>query len=187
MKKQHIGHGGQPFDSAAEAKASFRFAELGCIPCKQTFPQIFKDSEGTEFQAKPDFYHPGSKLYIEFKCATLNGRKTKANADKQEADKLQFKGFLSDFDRINLQWNHAKQKHAIVQKTLTPQNFIVVFDKPPSWGDAYTYFKAGIVFCPMSALPTYLAKVRLAKAGLNLPFLLTYEVETLGEVALTLA
>lgn len=186
MTNKHIGHDGKPYDSVAEAKASFRFAELGCIPAKGTFDQTFSDADGTPFHAKPDFYHSLTGLYIEFKCATLNGVKTKANSEKQLADKEAFKGNLTMFDRLKFGWNHARRKHAIVQRALTPRNYIVVFDKPPAWQDAFDYYKAGIVFCPMSALPSYLAKVRLAQRGVNVSFQLSYEAETKEAVALLL-
>lgn len=186
MSNKYIGHGGTPYDSQAEAKASFRFAELGCFSAKGRFDQTFKDSEGTEFRACPDSYHAGSGLYLEFKTATLNGVKTKASADKQLAAKECFKGFLTMFDRLKLAWNHARRKHAIVQKALTPQNYIVVFEKAVPMEDALAYMKAGIVFCTMKSLPSYLAKVKLAQHGLHVAFTMPYMGEEAEGLELTI-
>ena len=93
---------------------------------------------------------------------------------QQLAAKQAFKGILELFDRLKLGWNHAFRKHAIVQKVLTPQNYVVVFEKAVPMPDAMTYTNAGIVFCTMKSLPAYIVKVRLAKRGLNLPFRLHY-------------
>lgn len=186
MTNKHIGYGGQPYDSKAEAKVSFRFAELGCFPCKTKFQQTFKDADGTEFRACPDFYHAGSSLYLEFKAHTLNSRTTKTIADKRVAEKLEYKGVLSSFDRLNLQWNHSKAKHAIVQNVLTPQNYVVVFETPPTDVEACAYIKAGIVFIPLSTLPTYLLYVRMLKAGWNISFQLHYVDEEAGKTTLSL-
>lgn len=188
--KKYIGYDGHLFDSEAEAKASFQFARIGCLPYQQTFPNIFKDSEGTEFRAKSDFRHAGSSLYIEFKTYTLNGTKTKASADSQTEKRMEYRRIrgeaMKPIDRLKFQWNHARRKHAIVQKALTPQNYVVVFKKLPSRKDAMHYVKAGIIFTPFSALPSYLAYAKFAKLGLNVSFRLHYPDEEGGETVLTL-
>lgn len=186
MNKQHLGYGGTPFDSLAEAKASFRFAELSCFHAKSKFSQTFKDMEGTEFRACPDFYHARYGLYLEFKTATLNGVKTKASADKQLNEKEAFKGSLSLYDRLKLQWNHARRKHAIVQKALTPQNYVVVFESAVPIAAAVDYINAGIVFCTLASLPSYLAKVRLAQLGLHVAFTMPYIGSEVEGLSLTL-
>lgn len=187
MSKKHIGYGGTPFDSKAEAKASYRFAEFGCFPAKGRFSQTFTDSTGTEFRACPDFYHAGSGLFLEFKTRTLNGVTTVATSDSQLASKLSYNGMITDFDRLELGWNHAWRKHAIVQKALTSRNYVVVFEKPVPMPDAMIYLKAGIMFCTMNSLPSYLGKVQLAKNGLNVPFSLHYDGLETEDMTLTLA
>jgi len=179
--KKYIGHDGHQYDSQAESAASFRFAELGCIAAKQVLPHVFTDAEGTEFQACADFYYPASGLYLEFKCAALNGVKSKASAERQLASRAAFRSMkrqaLLMIDGLKYQWNHARRKQAIVQAKLTPQNFIVVFDKPPTAEAADAYRKAGIVFVPLYALPSYLLYARLAKAGIQTGFLLRYRAD----------
>jgi hypothetical protein len=165
------------FDSKSEATASHTFASLSCLPAKGTLPQTFKDADGIEFHAKADFIHTPTGVLIEYKNAPLNNKKTKRTSDNALESKLKFRGFLSLWDYICHGWNHSKNKQAIVQKALTPQNFIVVFDKPPALAEAYTYQQAGIVFIPMSALSKYLSYVRLVKAGLAATFSLSYDTE----------
>lgn len=168
------------FDSKAEAAAFPEFQRLGCIRASGPYPQTFTDANGTGFRAKPDFYHPASGLFIEFKSAPLNGRKTKATAERAEASQLERKGFLTRYDWLQCGWNHAKAKQAIVQRQLTPQRFVVVFDKPPTFAEAMKYMKAGVVFIPLSALPSYLLHARLAKAGIQTGFQLRYGTEEAG-------
>jgi hypothetical protein len=181
MNKSHIGYGGAPYDSKAEAAASFKFVALGCIPSKDMLPHVFTDSEGTEFRAKADFYHPASSLFIEYKCAMLNGCKTKSSAEKQLRERQKYRRCKGQSllmkDRLDCQWNHARRKQAIVQRLLTPLNFIVVFDKPPTVSEAVTYFAAGIMFIPMSELPRYLTFTRLAKAGIPVSYRAGYDTE----------
>lgn len=186
MSKKYIGYGGEPFHSIAEAKASFRFAELRCFSAKGRFQQTFTDSQGTEFRACPDFYHAGTGLYLEFKTHTLNGVRTIASSEKQLSEKEQRNGFLKMFDRLKLAWNHAKRKHAIVQAKLTPQNYVVVFEKPVPAKDAMAYIEAGIVFCTMNSLPSYLAKATLAKRGIHAGFTLQYAAEEAEQMMLVL-
>ena len=179
-------HGGTPFDSKAEAAASPEFSRLGCIRSTGRYPQTFTDADGTEFRAMPDFYHPASCLWIEYKAAPLNGKKTKANADRALRSRRDFAGYLTRYDMLRHGWNHAKAKQAIVQRKLTPQNFVVVFKDPPTIAEAMEYLKAGVVFIPLSSLPSYLLHARLAKAGIQTGFRLWYETEEAGPLALAL-
>lgn len=174
------------YDSEAEAAAAGELARLGCFRAIGHFPQAFTDADGTEFRAKPDFYHPRSDLFIEFKAAPLNGKKTKATADRAMASKQEFRGSLTLYDFLSNGWNHAKAKQAIVQRVMTPQNLIVVFEKPPTAKEATKYVKAGIVFIPLSALASYLGYVRLLKAGLQVDFLLRYRGDDGRETVLAL-
>jgi hypothetical protein len=190
LSKKYKGYGSELYDSRAEAKASFRFAELGCLAAKDKFDFTFTDAEGTVFAACPDFYHVGADLYIEFKCAELNGTKSKASADRQLRSKEEFRRSRGEslllIDRLKLQWNHATQKHAIVQRQLTTLNYMVVFDKAPDADEASKYIRAGVCFCPLKALPSYLAYARLRKLGWPVSFQLHYEDEETGKTVLTL-
>jgi hypothetical protein len=174
------------YDSKAEAAAAGEFARLGCIRASGHFPQTFTDADGTEFRAKPDFYHPGSGLFIEFKAAPLNSKTTKATAERAEASQLARKGLLTGYDRLKCGWNHCKAKQAIVQRKLTPQTFVVVFKEPPTFREALGYVRAGIVFIPLYALPSYLLHARLAKADIQTGFRIRYDTEEAGPVVLAL-
>lgn len=179
-------HGGTPFDSKAEAAAFPEFQRLGCIRTSEPYPQTFRDADGTAFRARPDFYHPASGLFIEFKAGSLNGKRTTATADRALASKLEFKGTLSVWDWLQCGWHHAKAKQAIIQRQLTPQRFVIVFKEPPTLAEAIEYMKAGVVFIPLSALPSYLLHARLAKAGIQTGFRLRYATEEAGPVVLAL-
>lgn len=174
------------YDSKAEAAASPDFLRLGCIRASGHYAQTFTDADGAAFHARPDFYHPAAGLFIEYKAAPLNGRTTKATAERAEASQMQRKGFLTGWDWLQCGWNHSKAKQAIVQRKLTPQNFVVVFNEPPTIPEAMAYVKAGIVFIPLSALPSYLLHARLAKAGIQTGFQLRYDTDEAGPVVLAL-
>lgn len=182
----YIGPDGRHYDSKAEAAASRRFRQLGCIPTDAAFPHTFTDAEGKEFRAKPDFFHPASGLFIEHKSAPLNSRTTKSIADRAIASKQAFKGTLSTWDWLCDGWNHSKHKHAIVQRELSPQNFVVVFDQAPTAKEAMAYKKGGLVFIAMTALPSYLLYARLAKAGIKAGFLLRYRASDTEQSVLAL-
>ena len=174
------------YDSKAEAVAAGELARLGCIRASGPYAQTFTDADGATFHACPDFHHPATGLFIEYKAAPLNGRTTKATAHRAEASQMQRKGFLTRFDWLQCGWNHSKARQAIVQRELTPQNFVVVFREPPTIAEAVDYSKAGIVFIPLSALPSFLLHARLAKAGIQTGFQLRYDTEQAGPVVLAL-
>lgn len=93
------------YDSKAEAAASDGFRRLGCISAHSHFyPHTFIDADGAEFRAKPDFFHPASGLYIEFKAGPLNTKRTKATADKAIARQEAWKGVLSPWDWLQCGW-----------------------------------------------------------------------------------
>lgn len=85
-----------------------------------------------EFGAKADFYHPGLELYIEIKDCHLNGKTSKANAEKADSridpDRLRK---APKYHQIQNQWNHAAPKQAIVQSTIGSPQFAVVFTGKP--------------------------------------------------------
>ena len=95
-------------------------------------PFQFKDKDGVAFNAMADFYHAELDLYVEIKCDHLNGKTSKANAEKAyarlEPDKLRQ---YPTYCQTRHQWNHAAPKQAIVQSTIGTAQFAVVFTKEP--------------------------------------------------------
>jgi hypothetical protein len=72
---------GKTHKSAAAAKASFPLHyQAGRIPCEVRFPQEFIDSEGTSYRAQPDFHHPATGFYAEFKAHKMKGKGSKRAA-----------------------------------------------------------------------------------------------------------
>lgn len=168
---KHSGYGGNLHDSKTEAKASYRLAELGFLHSNKKFDKTFSDSEGTTFYACPDFHHARYGVYLEWKDSELNGVKTVATSESQIAGRLlRNGGYLTMKDKLDFQWNHSKNKQAIVQAAYTPDRFIVCFAKAPPFSEALAYLKAGVVFCTLSSLPSYLAYVRLKQHGLAVGF-----------------
>jgi hypothetical protein len=182
-----IGATGKIHDSKSEAAASYIYAKYGCIPYSEFLPYDFYDKEGILMPSKPDFYHEGADLFIEHKAAPLNSITCKRVSQNRLTEKRDYRGGrLLTIDRLKFGWNHSKTSKQIIQAALTPQRYIVVFEKPPTDIEASAYLKAGLVFCPLSALPSYLGYVRLAKAGLDISFRLTYSDDEDNQTTLIL-
>lgn len=161
------------FDSKTEENAHPVFTSLGCVHVgDEYFDTTFTDKTGNTFRARPDYYHPASDCYIEFKSATLNSRTSKDNSEKALARAKSSNAFrrnTSDhWDSLNNGWNHSRHKQRIVQKALSPDNFIVVFKDGISTEDMAQYQRLGLVTIPLNALPSWLGFQRLRKAGCNL-------------------
>jgi hypothetical protein len=175
-ENDYIGITGKRHDSISEARASFFYAKHGFIPCDGYLPGLFYDKNGESMPSKGDYYHPSLHLYLEHKAANLNGVTTKAKSRSQLAGRANHRGGKPwRCDELRFGWNHSKASKAIIQSLLTPLQYIVVFEKPISAKQALEYMAAGIVFCTMKSLPSYLLKVRLARLGLHVPFNLHYE------------
>lgn len=165
-------------DSKAESRASSIFSRLGAIPCNTQFDAIFVDKRDEEFRARPDFYHPQSGVFIEYKPCTLNSVTSKSASRNKLAAQARYRGGQpTKFDQLRYGWNQSKVKQAIVQAKLTPQNFIVVFDKKPVFSDAKAYAQKGVTFCTLNSLPSYLAYAHFRKLGLPVSFTLPYDEE----------
>ena len=183
---KHIGYGGNHHDSASEAKASFKLADLGFLHSGNALPMSFTDPDGLPFNAKDDFYHARYGIHLEWKDGILNGVKSKASSEKQLADKRSYRGGFNILkDNLDLGWNHARRKQAIVQTAMTSEKLIVCFRKPPTFKEALTYWCAGIVFCTLASLPSHLASIRLKQAGLAASFHLNYITEEEGLTVFT--
>ena len=183
-----IGVTGKRHASISEAQASYYYARFGFIPCEDYLPGDFYDMNGELMPSKGDFYNPVAELYLEHKAAKLNGVTCKATSRSQLDDKAARRGGKPwQCDDLRFGWNHSKASKSIIQAKLTPQNYIVSFEGSVPISDAVDYRKAGIVFCTMNSLPSYLAKVHFAKRGLNIPFSLHYNGPEPENMTLTLA
>lgn len=129
-----------------EQKAAEILIPLGCIHQNDKFmPYSFVDKEGREFGAKADFYHPGLELYIEIKDSHLNGKTSKANAEKaySRVDPGRLRKAPAYY-QIQNQWNHAAAKQAIVQSTVGQPQFVIIFTKEPDADTLSRISKQGI-------------------------------------------
>jgi hypothetical protein len=106
-----VGITGKSHKSAAEAKASFSLYRHGWVPCEAVFPQEFIDSEGTRYTAQPDFHHPATGFYAEFKAHKMNGKGTRraAVAAMAQIDSDIAQGFIAagkrPYKALLNQWN----------------------------------------------------------------------------------
>lgn len=176
---KHNGHGGSHYDSKAEAAVSHRLAELGFGRSCSKFSQPFTDSQGTEFHACSDFYHADYGIHLEFKASKLNSIKTKAGSVKRLNSMAVFRrGEPLPSDNLSYGWNHSKHKQAIVQKALSPARLIICFQDShtPTFAEALEYTKAGILFCTVGTLPTYITALRLRQRGLQVGFIHSYSL-----------
>jgi hypothetical protein len=187
-KDAYIGITGKRHDSISEAQASFYYASLGFIPCEDYLPGDFYDMNGELMPSKADFYHPRTGLYLEHKAAKLNGVTCKAKSRSQLEGRAARRGGKPwRCDELKFGWNHSEAGKSIIQAVLTPANYIVVFEDAVPMPAAMDYQKAGIVFCTMNSLPSYLGKAQLAKHGLNVSFSLHYDGPEDEDMTLTLA
>lgn len=125
-----------------EQLAAARLTSLGFALVNRTLlPYSFTDKDGTVFNAMADFYHAELELWVEVKCNHLNGKTSKANAERAynriEPEKLRKH---PTYYQIQHRWNHAAPKQATVQSGIGAPQFAVVFTKQP---DADTLGRIG--------------------------------------------
>lgn len=174
------------FDSAYERQieplmSSLGFSRVSSFYKQGGSPQRFHDSDGAQFCACPDWWHPKLRLYVETKCATLNNEPSKRTAAKAEARqrascRARRKAF-STGDMLATQWCHSVHKQTAVQRALTPQSLIVVFAEPVPYATMLAYKRAGLVAIHLAALPNFLRYIRLCRYGLRVNWWLPYEDE----------
>jgi hypothetical protein len=116
-----------------EQIAAAILAPLGFTLVNSTLlPYSFKDKDGTVFQAMADFHHTGLDLWVEIKANHLNGKTSKANAERAyeriEPDKLRK---YPTYYQTRHQWNHAAPKQALVQSTIGAAQYVIAFTQPP--------------------------------------------------------
>jgi hypothetical protein len=126
--KQHMAY------QSPEQIASAVLTPLGFYLVNRTLmPYSFTDKDGETFNAMADFYHPVLDLYVEIKCSHLNGKTSRANAERayNHVEPEKRFGMRKEYYQIRNQWNHAAPKQAIVQSVITPQQFVIAFTKTP--------------------------------------------------------
>jgi len=174
------------YDSAFEQRIAEQMQSLGFIRCDDFYSVTFSDKKGQTFRAKADWFHPGLKLYAETKSHTLNGKTSQESAEKgveRQRQYRQIKGQpLKLIDLLENQWAHSKHKQAAVQRELTPQQMIVVFEKPIPLDEMKAYKKAGLVCIFLADLQTYKAYLHLGRKGLFLQFNYEYYAENISFV-----
>lgn len=158
------------FDSKAEAKAYPFLQSLGFVHITETFDCTFSDSEGKEFKAKPDFYHPALDLYLEYKTHPLNTKRSYRTA-KNACEKMNQKYVKNTtYFKLENAWNHSIAKQAIVQKRLSTDKFIVCFDKAIDSKDMDNYCKKGLYVCTLNSIESYLGYILMKLAGFKVSF-----------------
>ncbi|KAF7963434.1 hypothetical protein AWV80_09570 [Cupriavidus sp. UYMU48A] len=171
------------YDSAYEARIAPILIVLGFIRVSEYYkqggsPRRFYDSDNAHFCAMSDWWHPQLRLYVETKSATLNDHPTKqaattAEAARRASCRARRKKF-GTYDMLQTQWSHSRFKQAAVQRALSPQSLIVVFDKPVPYATMIAYAKIGLVAIHLDALEQYTRYVRLCRYGLPVQWELPY-------------
>lgn len=172
-----IGATGHEHKSAAEAKASFVLAPFGWIPYENPFPLIFADSEGESFRACPDFYHPATGFYAEFKAEKLNGKGTKQAADKAvaEIEKGVAQGLIPKsrelYKKLKNAWNHSIQKIACCSKQL-PANMplVLIYEKEQDLNEERRCKRNGIFMLSLENMHAFNFFLRMSSIGLDVGF-----------------
>lgn len=133
--------------SKPEKSAAAVLLPLGCIDVSHTLLQVeFADKEGKPFSAMADFYLPALDLYIEIKQSHLNGKTSKANAERayNRIEPAKLYGKHATYYQTRNQWNHAAPKQAIVQSTIGRAQFAIVFTEQPDADTLARIEKQGI-------------------------------------------
>ena len=112
--------------SRAEAKAADRLAEQGIVPYDKPLPVSYTDKEGALLDGRADFADLTLGICFEWKPRDLNGRKSKASADKALARHEQQieRGFITpgsrgdDLGRLLCQFNHSAHCVAAKQQAM---------------------------------------------------------------------
>jgi hypothetical protein len=172
-----VGITGKTHKSAAEAKASFPLYRHGWIPCEATFPQEFIDSEGTRYIAQPDFHHPATGFYAEFKAHRMNGVGTKRAAvaamARLESDIAQ--GFVAaskrGFKTLQNQWNHSIQTMACKSAQL-PSNtpLVLIYETEQDINEERRCNRNGVFMLSLDNLQSFNGFLLFASMGLDVQF-----------------
>jgi len=159
------------FDSKAEAMAADKFAKHGATRFDSLFGVDFIDKNGEAFRAKPDFWHQQYDIYIEYKPCELNNKTSKRAAENKMHSQAMYRGGrLTRHDELLHSWSNSAYKQSIVQERLGYLNFVVCFEKNPTFKEAKFYEKRGIRWCTLASLRNYLAVMHFQKRGLAFSF-----------------
>jgi hypothetical protein len=172
-----IGVTGRIHDSAAEAKASFILFKHGWIPHTEKFPMPFYDADGTQYLACPDFYHPATGFYSEFKTRKLNGKGTKrlADAAMEKVDRDITLGRLLPDKRpyrvLEHAWNHSIQTMACKAAQL-PRNMplVLLYEKEQDLNEERRCKRNGIFMLSLENMCGLNVFLKLASYGLAVAF-----------------
>jgi hypothetical protein len=172
-----LGVTGKIHKSAAEAKASFVLYQHGWIPCETAFPQDFIDSEGATYTAHPDFQHPGTGFYAEFKAHRMNGKSTRraAVAAMAQIDSDIARGFLAPAKRpykalLNA-WNHSIQTMACKSAQLPSHTpLVLIYETAQDLNEERRCTRNGVFMLSLENLQSFNGFLLLASIGLDVQF-----------------
>jgi len=177
IQAKYVGATGKSHKSAAEAKASFPLHEQGWLPCEATFPQEFIDSEGTAYRAQPDFYHPGTGFYAEFKACKLNGKSTKRAAIKAMAqvDADIASGLLAPDKRpyreLQNAWHHSIQSMACKTAQLPKDTpLVLIYETIADLNEERRCARNGVFMLCLENLHCFHGFLEFAALGLDVSF-----------------
>lgn len=151
--------------SKIEEQARKVLQPLGFIPYEAYLPGEFVDKEGQQFEAKSDFYHPATGIYLEVKDSSLNSKTSKATAESAMARVDPDRYWRAKtYYQIQNGWNHAAAKQSAVQHVLTPENFMIVFVNKPDAKTMKLIEKYDIHACDLRHVSRYLSIMALSQA-----------------------
>lgn len=176
-RNKYAGVTGKQHLSIAEAKASFKLHPFGWVPCETPFPQEFTDSEGTTYTACPDFHHPATGFYAEFKAHRMNGKKTRraAIAAMAKIDGDIAQGFIDPSKRpykaLEHAWNHSIQTMASKSAQLPMHTPIVlIYETMQDLNEERRCERNGVFMLSLDNLHSFNAFVFFAGLGYDVEF-----------------
>ncbi|MDM5181178.1 hypothetical protein PO883_28760 [Massilia sp. DJPM01] len=177
ISTKFVGVTGKTHKSVAEAKASFRLYPHGWVPCEAAFPQEFIDSEGTRYTALPDFHHPATGFYAEFKAHKMNGKGTRraAVAAMTKIDSHIAQGLIAAAKRpykaLENAWNHSIQTMACKCSQLPSETPIVlIYETMADLNEERRCARNGVFMLSLDNLQSFNGFLLFASLGLNVEF-----------------
>ena len=143
--------------SRAELTALPYLLSYGFKPYHSEFPMTFLDKLGKSFGACPDAYNDTLNIFAEVKHSSLNSKSSKQAADNAY-NRLEPHQQTMPYHQVSCQWSHAAAKQGIVQKTLGPASFVVLFVGEPSQVTLKLIEKHGIDAYSLAKLSWYLLR-----------------------------
>ena len=172
-----VGVTGKTHKSAAEAKASFRLYRHGWVPCEANFPQEFIDAEGTHYIAQPDFRHPATGFFAEFKAHKMNGKGTRraAVAAMAKIDSDIAQGFIAaskrPFKALENGWNHSIQTMACKSAQLPSSTpLVLIYETEQDLNEERRCARNGVFMLSLRNLQSFNGFLLFASMGLDVEF-----------------